>query len=285
MRPGICSSSRRGASRISVREPNAGVVISGDKRDFSLWRDDSQIVQEFMNIAHLGCELPPGRLPLILPVMPIVLQHRAATGHVHDDRVPIFAAERGHVRVGKFPRRVRRAGVIMDRPAASLTGRQNNVATICLEHAGSRPMGVAKNRVGYATGEQRHPRTAAADGGQHPWQRGLGAGERVAAYAPIAAVDRATTASGPAIQPPDPGAAIGPTEPARAIGAFAAGRGKARTESSAETNRRRPPPGLVIAPSRCETVRSSGRTARRRDKQFHKPGNPDKAPDAGGLQA
>ena len=103
--------------------------------------------------------------------MAVVLEHRAATGDVVDDRVESLHWKRGQVLVGERSCRLARAGVKVDRTAADLRLRHMHVAAILLQHAGGRPIHVAEHRVADAAGEQRDRRPAPADRRQKLRQR------------------------------------------------------------------------------------------------------------------
>ena len=79
--------------------------------------------------------------------------------------------EGGAILVGKLPRRLARAGVEVDRPAADLGGRHVHVAAVVLQHAGGRPVDVPKHRVADAADEQADRRPPLADRGQKFRQR------------------------------------------------------------------------------------------------------------------
>ena len=174
----------------------------------------------------------------------------------------------------------------MDRPAANLAGRHDDVAAVGLQHAGGGPMGVPKNRVGHAAGEQRHASPARPIAGSTCGSARLGLGQAAAACGPTAAIARATAASGPRLRPPGRAPAAAPGGPKPAISASDRDKETGRTESSDGTNRFGcRSASSRIAPSRCETARSAGRIARRRGRRFRTPGNRDTAPNAGEPRA
>jgi hypothetical protein len=126
--------------------------------------DQAELIEELADVLDLGGKPLALVLPCVVPVMAVVLEHAAAAGDVDEDRIDPVRVKGGDVLVGQLPRRLARPGVEMDRPAAALSLRHDDVATVFLEHAGGRPIGLAKHHVANAAGEQGHAR------GVCPWR-------------------------------------------------------------------------------------------------------------------
>ena len=101
----------------------------------------------------------------------VVLEHRAAAGGVDDDRVELVGVERREVLPGEVERRALDARVVVDRPAADLAARDDDLAAVLLEDPGGRGVGLGEHRVGHAAEEQGHPRPLRADRRQDLGQR------------------------------------------------------------------------------------------------------------------
>ena len=151
----------------------AGVVIRRREVHFPFGRHEAvvavEFIEEFIDIASFGGE----RLALfrtgVVPVMAVVFEHRTAAGDVDDH--PIDVVEGGDIGIGESSSRLARTGMQVNRPAALLRARNDDVATVLLQHPGRRPMRLAEHHVGHATGEKRDPRTTPSDRRQELRQR------------------------------------------------------------------------------------------------------------------
>ena len=93
----------------------------------------------------------------------VVLEHRAAAGGVDDDRVELVGVEGREVPPGEGQGGLLDPRVVMDRAAADLPARDDDLAAVLLEHARRGGVGLGVQGVGHAAEEQRNPRPLRAD--------------------------------------------------------------------------------------------------------------------------
>jgi len=156
----------------------AGIVIGGGQSNFAGWVDEAELVEEFVAVADFrGEELASGLLTVVTMVT-IVFEHGTAAGDVDDDGIDAAGVESCGVFVGHFACGGAAAGVEMDRTATGLILRNDDVASILLEDAGGGPIGLAKECIADAAGEEGDTGAAAAFGGDEFRQCGQGLLER-----------------------------------------------------------------------------------------------------------
>src|SRR4051812_13663809 len=118
----------------------ARVVVGGDGANFAFGLHQSKLIEEFVHVADFGGPTRSLGLPVVVPMMAVVLQHRAAAGDVIDDGVESLRRKRRQVLVGEIAGRFARAGVKMNSAAARLGAWNVNIASVLLQHPGSRPV-------------------------------------------------------------------------------------------------------------------------------------------------
>ena len=107
----------------------------------------------------------------VVPMMTVVLEHRATTGNVVDDRVETFRSEGRAILIGKLAGRFARPAMEVNRTAADLVLWHVDVAAIVLQYAGGGPVHVPEQRVAGAAEEQADRGAALANRGQEFRQR------------------------------------------------------------------------------------------------------------------
>ncbi len=110
----------------------AGVVVRGFERQAACRRNQPQVVEKFVDVANLAGQILPCRLTLVVPMMAIILEHRAAACHVDDHRIDVAGGKRPHVGVGQFARRLAGAGVKVNRSATDLLARHHDFTAVLL---------------------------------------------------------------------------------------------------------------------------------------------------------
>ena len=181
--------------------------------------------------------------------------------------------------VGELAGRLAGAGVKVDRAAARLRARHEDVAAVLLQHAGGGPVDVAEHGVADAAGEQRHRRPPPADRRQELGQRPFVAPRRRQHVDHPPQLRRQQSRQPRRLQQLQQAGPL--RDPRRAAAPAAASRHTetGRTESSGETSRRLRDCAVGRCPSPRGTARSACRTARRRGRPFRRPGNRGTAPD------
>ncbi len=125
--------------------------------------DRAELDQELGDVADLGDECL-GRLGVAgREEVGVVLEHRPAAGGVDDDGVEAVGVEGGDVPAGEVQRRALDARMVVDRPAAALPRRDDDLAAVGLEDPGGRGVGLGEHGVGHAPQEERDPGPPRAD--------------------------------------------------------------------------------------------------------------------------
>ena len=149
----------------------ASIVIGDFHPHFVPRRLQPQVVEELADVLHLGGQLFPLRLFLVVPVVAVLFEHGTATGHVDHHGVHVQRGEGFQVPVGQLSGRFTLAAVIVDRSAADLVLRDDYVAPVMLQHAHRGPMHVGEHYLGHAAGKQGHAGAASSQGGGFRRQR------------------------------------------------------------------------------------------------------------------
>ena len=149
------------------------VVIGRSEFDFTSWLDRAERHQELGHVLNLVSKLVeplPRRIVgwrKLVSDVAVIFQHRATAGDVDDDGIDVVDVERGGVLLSELQGRFAGSAVIVDRSAADLIARHDNLTAVVLQHARGRPIRRPEHRVRYAAGEKCDSCAALADRRQH----------------------------------------------------------------------------------------------------------------------